>query len=77
MALRQKLVEWIMKNSNVCESTIACDALLITDAEYGVKRRVTKILLECSMRQFHNERHQIMVVYLEPLIVKLSHGAFQ
>ena len=53
-ALRQKLVEWIMKNSNVRESPIARDTLLITDAEYGVKRRVPKFLLEFSMRQLHN-----------------------
>ena len=54
-ALRQKLVEWIMKNSNVYESPIARDTLLITDAEYRVKWRVPKLLLECSMRQLHNE----------------------
>ena len=44
-----------MKNSNVCESPIARDNLLITDAESRVKRRVPKLLLECSMRQLHNE----------------------
>ena len=44
-----------MKNSNVRESPIARDNLLITDAESEVKRRVLKILLECSMRQLHNE----------------------
>ena len=53
--LRQKLVEWIMKNSNVCESPIVRDTLLITDAESRVKQRVTKVLLRCSMRQLHNE----------------------
>ena len=37
------------------ESPIARDTLLITDAEYGVKRRFPKLLLECSMLQFHNE----------------------
>ena len=55
MALRQKLVQWIIKNSNVHESPIARDTLLITDAEYGVRRRFPKLLLECSMLQFHNE----------------------
>ena len=40
-AMRQKLVEWMIKNSNVCESPISCDTLLITDAKSGVKRRVT------------------------------------
>ena len=45
-ALRHKLVEWIMKKSNVREYPISRDTLLITDAESGVKRRVAKILLE-------------------------------
>ena len=54
-ALIQKLVEWIMKKSNVREYPISRDTLIITDAEYRVKRRVTKLLLECSMRQLHNE----------------------
>ena len=44
-----------MKNSNVRESPIARDTLLITDAESGVKRRFSKLLLECSMQQLHNE----------------------
>ena len=44
-----------MKISNVRESPIAGDTLLITDAEYGLKLRVPKILLKCSMRQLHNE----------------------
>ena len=47
-------MEWIIKDSNVRESTISHDTLLITDAESGVKRRVPKLLLECSMRQLHN-----------------------
>ena len=54
-ALRQRLVERLMKNSNVSESPIARDTLLITDAESRVKRRVTKLLQECSMQQLHNE----------------------
>ena len=36
-ALRHKLVEWIMKNSNVRESPIYRDTLLITYAESGLK----------------------------------------
>ena len=44
-----------MKNSNLRESTIACDTLLITDAESGVQRRVPKILTGCSMQQLHND----------------------
>ena len=54
-ALRQELVDWIMKNSNVCQSPITHDTLLIADADTKVKSRVTKLLLECSMRQLHNE----------------------
>ena len=54
-SLRQKLVQWIMKKSNVSESPIACDTLLVTDAESGIKRIVPKLLLECSVRQLHNE----------------------
>ena len=49
-ALRQKLVEWMMKHSNVRESPISRDTLIIIDEESGVKQRVPKILLECSMR---------------------------
>ena len=49
-ALIQKLVEWIMKNSNLHESPIARDTLLITDKKYGVKWRVPKVLLEFSMQ---------------------------
>ena len=44
-----------MKHSNVHDSPIARETLLITDAEYGVKRRVSKLLLECSMQQLHND----------------------
>ena len=44
-----------MKNSNVRQSPITRDTLLIADADSKLKRRVPKILLECSMRQLHNE----------------------
>ena len=44
-----------MKNVNVCEYPIACDTLLIADAESRVKRRVPKLLLEHFMRQLHND----------------------
>ena len=37
------------------KSPIAHDTLLITDAESGVKRRVPKLILECSMQQVHND----------------------
>ena len=44
-----------MKNSNVRQSPITRDNLLIADADTKVKYRVPKLLLGCSMRQFHNE----------------------
>ena len=44
-----------MKRSNVSKYPIACDTLLITDADSGVKQGVPKLLLECSMQQLHNE----------------------
>ena len=37
------------------EYLIAHDTLLTTDAESGVKLRVPKLLLECSMQQLQNE----------------------
>ena len=51
----QEIVDWIMKNSNVRQSPITRDTLLIADADTKVKRRVPKLLLECSMRQLHDE----------------------
>ena len=53
--MRQELVDWITKNSNVRQSPITRDTLLIADADTKVKHRVPKLLLECSMRQLHNE----------------------
>ena len=44
-----------MKNSNVRQPPITRDTLLIADADTKVQRRVPKLLLECSIRQFHNE----------------------
>ena len=43
-----------MKSSNVRKYSIARDTLIITDAEYIVKQRVPKPLLECSMQELHN-----------------------
>ena len=54
-ALRKETVEWIMKNSNVRQSPITRDTLLIADADTKEKRRVPKLLHEFSMRQLHNE----------------------
>ena len=33
---------------------ITRDTLLIADADYKVKRRLPKLLLECPMQQLHN-----------------------
>ena len=44
-----------MKSSNVREYLISRDTLIFTDVESGVKRRMPKLLLKCSMRQLHNE----------------------
>ena len=44
-----------MKHSNVRESPIARDTLIITDAESGVKLIVPRLLLGCSMQQLHND----------------------
>ena len=54
-ALIKETVDWIMKNSNVRQSPITRDKLLIADADTKVKHRVPKFLLECSMRQLQNE----------------------
>ena len=42
-ALRKETVDWIMKNSNVRQSPITRDNLLIADADTKVKRRVPKL----------------------------------
>ena len=44
-----------MKILNVRQAPITRDTLLIADADSKVKRRVPKLLLECSMRKLHNE----------------------
>ena len=54
-ALIQKVVDWVLRNSNVRESPIARDSLLIDEDGEGIKTRVPKLLLECSVRELHNE----------------------
>ena len=44
-----------MKILNVRESPIARDTLITADVQSIVKRRFQKLLLEFSMRQFHND----------------------
>ena len=53
--MRNETFDWIMKNSNVRQYPINCDTLLIADAYTKVKLRVPKLLLECYIRQLHNE----------------------
>ena len=43
-ALRQEMNDWIMKNSNVCQSPITRDTLIMADADTKVKRRVPKLI---------------------------------
>ena len=56
------------EKSNVRESPISRDTLIITDAKYGVKRRVPKILLGCSCNscKMSSSLNQMMEVYLDP-----------
>ena len=44
-ALKQEIVDWIMKNSNVRQSSINRDTLLIAESDSKVKHRVPKLLL--------------------------------
>ena len=58
-----------MENSNVRESPISRDTLLITDAEYGVKWRVSKLSylnVPCDSRTMSSLFHRMMEIYLEP-----------
>ena len=41
--MRKETVDWMMKNSNVRQSPINSDTLLIADADTKVKRRVPKL----------------------------------
>ena len=60
-ALRQKLVEWIMKNTNVRESPIERDTLLIIDASQNSYWNVP-----CGSYTMRSLLNQMMEVYLEP-----------
>ena len=55
MVLIKETVDQKMENCNVRQSPITRDTLIIADADTKVKRRVPNLLLECSMRQLHNE----------------------
>ena len=53
--MRKETVDWVIKISNLRQSPITRDTLLISDADTKLKHKVPKPLLECSMRQLHNE----------------------
>ena len=72
-ALRKEIVDWILKKSNVCQSPITRDTLLIVDADFKVKRRVPKLLLECSMLQLHNELIVSAAIHLKILAYTQAH----
>ena len=61
-ALRQEIVDWIMKDSNVFQSPITRDNLLIADVDTKVKRRVSNILLECFSCTMNLFLHVMMEV---------------
>eukprot|EP00978_Attheya_sp_CCMP212_P022225 scaffold66031_cov63-Attheya_sp.AAC.2 len=54
-ALIHKFVDWVLRNSNIHESPIVRDTLLIDEQGNGDRAHVPKLLLECSMRELHNE----------------------
>eukprot|EP00978_Attheya_sp_CCMP212_P028013 scaffold95513_cov35-Attheya_sp.AAC.1 len=51
-----KTVKWLLNRAfNIRESPIVRNTLLIDEDGNGVKTRVPKLLLECSVRELHNE----------------------
>ena len=60
--LRQKLVEWIMKYSNVRESPISRDTLLITYAESGENGKFQNSywIVPCESFTMISSLHQMM-----------------
>ena len=54
-ALIQKFVDWVLRNIKVHESPIVRNTLLIEKYGNGVRERITKLLLEFSVRKLHNE----------------------
>ena len=53
--LIQKVVDLFLQNSNVRESPIVGDTLLIDKHGNGVRTCVTSLLLECYVGKLHNE----------------------
>ena len=54
-ALICKVIYWVLRNSNVFESSIVCNALLIDQYRNCYRTRVTKLLLEFSVWELHYE----------------------
>ena len=54
-ALIQKFVYWVLRNSNVSETTIVRDTLIIDKHGNGVRTRVPKVVPECSVCKLHND----------------------
>ena len=63
-ALRQEIVDWKMKNSNVRQYPITRDTLPIADADTKVKRRVPKFFwnVPCDSCTMSSLLHQMMEV---------------
>ena len=61
-----KVVDWVLRNSNLCESLIIRDTLLINEQVKDDQTRAPKLLLNCYMQELHNE-----------LIVPVSGGGLE
>ena len=72
-ALRQEIVDWIMKNSNVCQYPITLDTLLIADVDTKVKRRVPKLLSFMVFNFFRRHAFKYSCIYLEVLQMAQPH----
>ena len=64
--LIHKVVDWVLRNSNLCESLIIRDTLLINEQVKDDQTRAPKLLLNCYMQELHNE-----------LIVPVSGGGLE
>ena len=53
--LCDKVVEWIKKHPHVVHSPISNDKVYVKNPTTGEKEKVTKLLLECSVRELHND----------------------
>ena len=56
LEIREKLNQWILGHPQVIQSPITNDTLLIRNRETGVIIRVSKLLIEISIRELHNSK---------------------